>query len=401
MKEPRVDSIVPLQLRKKLTTLRHDLHRYPELSTKESRTAERLEAELRGIGPMSIRRVAGTGILARFPGRDSSAPTVAIRGDIDALPIQEETHVDFASENDGVMHACGHDIHAAWTVGAAHLLREDPAAGDVLVLLQPAEETAEGATAVLNEGVLDGVAAIVGGHVDMRYPLGTIVAERGAMAASADEFLIQLTGSGAHAARPHEGNNPITGGAALVSALQSVVAQIVAPGTPAVITVATFNGGVASNIIPANVTISGSVRAVSASDRQLLHREIARVGESIAQAFGLGASVEFLAGTPPLVNEPRCAEWARQAARNVLGDVSLRPLAEPNLGGEDFAFYLERLAGCFFRVGGRASSQQPIPAHSSKFLPSDDAVALGAAVLAETARIASAQIATGGSQASS
>jgi hippurate hydrolase len=269
----------------------------------------------------------------------------------------------------------------------------DPASGNVLVLLQPAEETAAGAPSVLNEGVLDGVAAIVGGHVDMRYELGTIVADTGAMAASADEFVVRLRGAGAHAARPHEGVNPITGGAALVSALQSVVTHAVAPGTPAVITVATFKSGVASNVIPESATISGSVRAISAADRRALHGEIARVVDSVAEAFRLDCDIEFQAGTPPLVNDAKCAEWARQAARNTLGDQSLRPLAEPNLGGEDFAFYLEKLPGCFFRVGGRGSDQESVPAHSSRFLPTDDAVLVGAMVLAETARLASSAFA--------
>ena len=378
---------------RRMVGLRRDLHREPELSMKELRTAERLESELSDLSPRSLRRVAGTGVIARFGGRDPRAPVVAIRGDIDALPIHEETGVDFASTTHGVMHACGHDIHAAWTVGAAHLIAADPADGDVVVLLQPGEETAEGAQAVIESGVLEGVQAIVGAHIDMRYPLGTVVADAGHMAASADEFVIEMLGAGAHAARPHEGVNPITGGAQLVTALQSVVAQTIPAGTPAVITVACFSSGSASNVIPSAATITGTVRAVSPDDRKILHEEIVRVAESVATAHALSVHVEFLAGTPPLVNEASTVRWVRDAAKTVLGEGTLVPLAEPNLGGEDFAFYLEKLPGCFFRVGGRAPDQEAVPAHSSRFLPADDAVPIGAAVLAETARVASRTLA--------
>ena len=380
--------LLPPEMSNRLLTLRHDLHRDPELSLEETRTAERLESELSDINPKALRRVAGTGIIARLAGRDPNAPVVAIRGDIDALPVQEETGADFASETNGVMHACGHDVHAAWTVGAARLLTENPADGDVLVVLQPAEETAQGALAMIEAGGLDGVAAIIGAHVDMRYPLGTVVAQAGHMAASADEFVIKLTGAGSHAARPHEGINPIVGAATLVSALQEIIVRNVPPGTPAVLTVATFNSGAASNVIPEVASLTGTVRAVDTATRSVLHGEIIRVAEAVASAYGLAVEVEFLAGTPPLVNEATSVEWVREAARTLLGQDALVQLAEPNLGGEDFAFYLERSPGCFFRVGGRALEQETIPAHSSRFLPADDAVLVGAAVLAETVRVA-------------
>jgi len=223
----------------------------------------------------------------------------------------------------------------------------------------------------------------------MHYPLGTVVAQAGHVAASADEFVIKLIGAGSHAARPHEGVNPIVGAASLVSALQAIVVSKVPPGTPAVLTVATFNSGTASNVIPEVALLTGTVRTVDTATRNILHGEIARVAEAIASAFGLAVGVEFLAGTPPLVNEAASVEWAREAVRTVLGQDALVPLAGFNLGGEDFAFYLERLPGCFIRVGGCGLEQEMIPAHSSRFLPVDDAVVVGAVVLAETARVAS------------
>ena len=199
--------------RRLLTELRRDLHRHPELSWHETRTQEKLERVLHGAGITDVRRVARTGLVARVRGRDASAPVIALRGDIDALPVTEATGLEFASQTDGVMHACGHDVHASWAVGAALLLARVPAAGDVLIVLQPAEEIGEGAREVLASGALDGVRAIFGGHVDRRFAVGEAVAQEGPLAASTDTFHIVLHGEGAHGARPQEARDPIIGAA--------------------------------------------------------------------------------------------------------------------------------------------------------------------------------------------
>ena len=257
----------------RLTALRRDLHRNPELSWKEEKTAARLEAELKSLGATDIRRVVGTGVVGRIPGR-SKGRTVAIRGDIDALPIEEATGLDFASSNKGVMHACGHDVHATWAIGAAMLLASAPADGDVLVLLQPAEEMGEGAAAVIASGALDGVDAIVGGHVDRRYEVGQVVAQEGPLAASTDNFTIELTGQGAHAARPHEAADPIVGAAALITALQTLVSRRLDPAVPGVVTVGTVHAGTADNIIPSRAELTGTIRAVTRASRDLLVEEL-------------------------------------------------------------------------------------------------------------------------------
>ena len=207
--------------RSTLSALRRDLHQHPELAFTESRTATVLERELAALSPVSIMRVAGTGVVARMRGRTRGAPVVAVRGDIDALPIQEATGLPYASVNAGVMHACGHDVHAAWAVGAARLLAEQPATGDVLVVLQPAEETGEGAAAVMETGALDDVSAIFGAHEDRRFTIGQVVAQPGPLAAAADVFEIELVGHGAHGARPHESADPVVCAAAMISAFQS------------------------------------------------------------------------------------------------------------------------------------------------------------------------------------
>lgn len=372
-----------------LIELRRDLHQHPELSWKEERTAALLADRVAALGALDVQRVAGTGVVARFAGRDRRAPVVAVRGDIDALPIDEATRLPFASRVPGVMHACGHDIHATWAVGAALLLARTPARGDVLVVLQPAEELGEGAKAMLETGALDEVRAIFGGHVDRRFAVGEVVAEAGPLAASTDTFEIELTGTGAHGARPHESADPIVGASALVTALQTIVARRIDPAAAAVVTVGTLHAGTASNIIPERAVLTGTLRATTAEMRAFLGEEVRRLAESIAAAYRLTPQVALNLGTPPIVNPPEPAAWARQAAAGVLGEAAVVPFGVTNMGGEDFAFYLERIPGCFMRIGAREEGGERLAAHSPRFTAAEESIFVGAAVLAEAARVAS------------
>lgn len=378
-----------------LVALRRDLHRHPELSWREERTADRLARALAEIGAADIARVAGTGVVARLPGRDGGVPAVALRGDTDALPIHEATDLPFASERAGIMHACGHDVHAAWTVGAALALRKRPAAGDVLVVLQPAEEVGEGARAILESGALSGVAAIFGGHVDRRFAVGEVVAAAGPLAASTDTFEIELVGSGAHGARPHEAADPVVGAGALIGALQTIVARRLEPGVPGVVTVGTVHAGTAPNIIPERATLTGTIRATDPAGRSLLVNEVRRIAESLAPTYGLHARVVVREGTPPIVNPAEPAAWARQAVTTLLGDGAAVPLGTTNMGGEDFAFYLEQIPGCFLRIGAREAGGERIAAHSPRFYAAEESIFIGAAVLAEAARVAAAALRRG------
>jgi hippurate hydrolase len=383
-----LDALFPPKLRERLLELRRDIHRHPELAFQEERTAERLHAELAALKPAHLDVVAGTGIIARIEGEDSNAPTVVVRGDIDALPIQEKTGLPFASQNPGVMHACGHDVHAAWTIGAAHLLAKQPAQGDVLILLQPAEETAQGAPRVLKSGVLENAAAIFGAHVDRRFAVGQVVAQAGPIAAAADEFTIELVGSGAHGARPHEGIDPIVGAGAVITALQTIVSRRLSPGSPAVVTIGKLHAGSAPNVIPDTARLEGTIRSLDRESRDLLYDELLRIAEGTAAAHGLDVRNSVSLGPPPIVNAEEPVGWARQAVEKLLGAEALVPMGYLNLGGEDFAFYLEQMLGCFLRIGAREEGGQPIPAHSSRFFAADESIFIGAAVLAETARIA-------------
>ena len=388
-------ALFPGPLRRSLVALRRELHRHPELSFEEKATAATLEAALGQAKLVSVERVAGTGIVARVRGRDRRAPIVAVRGDIDALPIQEATGLDFASINPGVMHACGHDVHATWAVGAAHLLAQRPAEGDVLIVLQPAEETGDGAAAILATGALDKVAAIFGAHVDRRWDVGEVVAQAGPLAASADSFEITLIGCGAHGARPHESADPVIGAGALIGALQTIVSRRVNPAIPAVLTVATVHAGTATNIIPDRATLSGTLRAVDPLTRRLLADELRRVADGVADTHGLRASVTITLGPPPIVNPPAPAAWAREAAESLLGARAIVSLGTANMAGEDFAYYMERIPGCFLRIGAREPGTRTIPAHTPQFYAAEGSVFVGAAVLAETARVGSRALARG------
>jgi hippurate hydrolase len=372
--------------RRLLTELRRDLHRHPELSWHETRTQETLERALHDVGATDVRRVARTGLVARVRGRVAGAPVIALRGDIDALPITEATGLEFASVNGGVMHACGHDVHAAWAVGAAMLLARTPAAGDVLVVLQPAEEVGEGAREVLASGALDGASAIFGAHVDRRFAVGQAVAQEGPLAASTDTFRIVLRGEGAHGARPQEARDPIVGAAALIGALQTIVSRRLDPSLPGVVTVGAVHAGRAANVIPETAELEGTVRATTVAARALLVGELERMSLAVAATHRLAAEVQITEGTPPVVNPREGAAWAARAVRVVLGERALVPLGTTNMGGEDFAYYLEKMPGCFLRIGAREPGGEHRAVHTPRFYPAEDSLFIGAAVLARCAR---------------
>ncbi len=375
-----------------LAELRRSLHRRPELSWKEKQTQARLREALQACGITDVRETAGTGLIAHIPGSGGKGPAVAIRGDIDALPIQEATGLPFASQNDGVMHACGHDMHATWAVGAGLLLARSPAVGEVRVLLQPAEELGEGAPKVLEDGALEGVSAIFGAHVDWRYTVGEIVATPGPLAASTDTFEILFHGRGGHGARPQDTIDPIVGLSAFVCDLQTIVSRRLDPALPGVVTVGQLEAGSAPNVIPESARCTGTVRATRPDTRKLLLDELERVANAVAAAHRLTCTVRITEGTPPLMNGARGSAWMQDSARHLLGEASLRELAVANMGGEDFAFYTERIEGCFARIGTWREGRSRAGVHTPRFDPDEDALFIASALLAESARRASAAL---------
>lgn len=379
-----------------LITIRRDLHRHPELSWREERTAGRVRALLDEMGISYRDGVSGTGVVADIPGAEGG-PTVALRADMDALPVQEETGLAFASEAPGVMHACGHDGHTTILLGAARLLlAEDDRLATVRLIFQPAEEVGAGAQAMIDAGALDGVQMIFGGHIDPRYAVGTIVAHAGAVNASADTFLIRLEGVGGHAARPHECVDAVVAGSHIVTALQTIVSREVNPAHPAVVTVGRFEAGTVANVIAGHAKLLGTIRTQEPDVRTHVIDAVTRTAESIAQLHGIDVSIQVEPGPPPVINTPEMATLGRAAAAVAVGEDNVTPLRAANMGGEDFAFYLERIPGCFVRYGAGTPGHEPSPAHSSRFDFDERVLESGARYLAAVAKLAGTRLASAG-----
>lgn len=335
-----------------LIALRHDLHRHPELSGREKRTAGRIAEQLRALGLQPRTGVGGHGVVADLDGA-APGPTLALRADMDALPIAERSELPYRSEEPGVMHACGHDGHTTVLLGAAHMLsgRRDRLAGRVRFLFQPAEETVGGAVDMCAQGAMDGVDAIVALHGWPGLPIGQVGLRIGPMMASADTFDILVRGHGTHAAYPHLGVDPVIAGAEIVLALQRIVSREVDPLESAVLTVARFEAGTAYNVIPETAGLGGTVRTLSPHVRDAMPERIRRIAESVCAASGATCEVVYRHGTAPVVNDAGIVALVRRVAGTALGPGNVIDLAGPSMGAEDFAAYLAHAPGAIFRLG--------------------------------------------------
>lgn len=370
----------------RLATIRRNLHRRPEAGWAVEETARLIERELAADG-ITSRRVAGTAVVADLTGA-SDGPVIALRADVDALPIDEATGSPFASTVPGLMHACGHDGHVSALLGAAALLRRDPPLLPVRLLFQPAEETAEGAKALIAAGQLDGVGLVFGLHLDTAFGVGEIAVPEGPVNASTDEFTIVITGPGGHAARPHESADPVVALGFLLAQLQSVVARRVPPHEPAVLTVGRVEAGVAANVLAERARLDGTLRAASPDVRRVLIDAVRAIASSVGPAHGVDVTVEVRHGTPAVVNLPGPTAIARRAAAEAVGAAGVRTAALHNMGGEDFGFYLEHVGGAFVRVGARLEDGVVRRAHSSRFDFDERALGIAATYLARVAHAA-------------
>lgn len=384
--------LVAQDLYRQLIALRRELHRYPELSWQETRTAGVIATFLQDLGLCCRTNVAGTGVVADIPGK-TGVPCVVLRADMDALPIQEETGLAFASVHDGVMHACGHDGHTTMLLGAAALLsQEKDLPAPVRLIFQPAEEKGNGAMAMIKEGVLDGAGLIFGGHLDRHYRPGTIVVSEGPVNASSDNFFIEIIGQGAHGARPHESIDAVVVGSLMIMALQTIVSREVDPARPSVVSVGQFYAGTAPNVIAGQAKLEGTVRAQDPIVRQQLLNSVRRIAESIGQLHGAKIRIVITEGTPPLINQSDLASIARRAAVESVGGSNVLPLKTANMGAEDFSYYLERIPGAYVRFGSQVPGREGYPAHSSKFDFDEEALAVGAVYFHAIAKIAGRQL---------
>lgn len=385
-----MSGIVDRPVAERMVAVRRELHRHPELSWHEHHAADQVCRYLEDIGVTYRRDVAGTGVIADLTG-DADKPLVAIRADMDALPIMEETGLPFASETSGVMHACGHDGHTSMALGALELLSTDPErTGPVRGLFQPAEELGAGALAMIEAGALDGVDMIFGVHVDRHHTTGTIVVHEGVVNASTDAFRIEISGQGGHAARPHESIDAVVVGSLLVTAIQTIVSREINPVHPSVVTIGRFDAGSAPNVIAGHAVLEGTIRSQDSNVRDHLIGALRRVANAVGRLHEAEVTVSFDAGTPVVVNPSAMVAVARRAAGRIVPEEDVVPLHAANMGGEDFAYYLERLPGCFVRLGAQVEGREGYPAHSSRFDFDEAVLPVGARYFQEVVKEAHA-----------
>lgn len=378
---------VPSDVFERMIAMRRDLHQHPELSWKEERTAQRVGTFLSELG-LAPERIAGTGVVAEIAGR-TDGPVIALRADLDALPIQEETGLPFASVNQDVMHACGHDGHTAILAGAAELLLAcEPPPVPIRLIWQPAEEKGSGSRALIDAGALDRVGMIFGGHVDRHFRPGVLAVTDGPVNASTDMFCVEIEGQQGHGARPHEGVDAVVVGSLLVTALQTIVSREVDPASPSVVSIGSFKAGSASNVIAGHAILEGTIRAQDRTVRDHLCEAVKRIAQSVGQLHGAKVTMTLGESTPALINPPEPTALARRAAEEVVGHKQVHELRGANMGGEDFAWYLDEVPGCYIRFGAQVRGREGYPAHSSRFEWDEIALATGAGWFARVARLA-------------
>lgn len=373
----------------RMREIRRSLHRVPELAYQEKGTSALVADELLRLGISCRTGVGGTGIVAEL-GRDDEAkgrrlPCIALRADMDGIPLDEETGLPFSSTNPGIMHACGHDGHMAMLLGAASLLNQVELPGRVVLIFQPAEESGNGAEKLIGEGVLDGVQMIFAGHIDIHYPVGIFTVDPGLICSYTDPFTIRIQGRGGHAAWPHEAVDSVVVASNLIMNLQTLVSREIDPVHPAVVTVGRVSAGTVHNVIAEKAVIDGTVRSSHSETRQRILSGLRRMIQGVSSMSGAEISLQVLDGLPAVINEPTATGLARKAAEEVAGPENVISQGRPSLGGEDFAFYQGRVPGCLVRFGARKESEETGLAHSSRFDFDEDVLHYGATWLARVA----------------
>ncbi len=363
-----------------LSALRRDFHRQPELGNREFRTAQRIGAYLRDLG-IPTRRLLDTAVVGRLEGA-RPGPTVALRADMDALPLTEATGADFASETPGVMHACGHDVHMAAVLGAARLLaaRRASLPGTVVLLFQPDEEGRGGARRMIDAGALEGVDAVFGAHVAPDLPAGHVGVRYGKFYAASDTFRVVVKGVSAHGAQREKGVDALGAAAALAVRLIDLPKSL-PDGERAVLSVGTFRAGSVENALADRAELAGIIRTLGPAARAGMRRLFSEAVDAVVPAWGATAEVELRESYPGVVNDDAMTALAERAAREALGDAAVHVIDAPTMTTEDFGSFLQACPGSFYHIGAGCA----LPLHSTGFLPDDAAVITAAAVHAAVA----------------
>lgn len=374
------------QIKNELIQWRRTIHRNPELGFEVFQTAELITQILNGLGIETQNGVGKSGIIAYLG--EQQGPVIAIRADMDALPIQEENEVEYASQISGRMHACGHDAHTAMLLGVAKLLSKQPLNGQVRLLFQPSEEIADehgvsGAPRMIEDGALEDVDAVIALHVDGKLNTGEICIEEGWIGAAADTFRANIIGHGGHGAYPHQTVDSIWLTSHVLNALYAIPSRHIRPLDPSVVTVGVIEGGTADNVIPDTVYLEGTLRSFSDEVRDQLIQEVERV-LSITRSLGGDYDLEIERGYPPQHNNPRVSAWLRKVGSDLLGDQKVSN-AQRTMGAEDFSFMTQITEGAMFNLGVKPQDAEPRFLHTATFDLDEEALPIGSAILAETA----------------
>lgn len=383
--QKRVDEIYD-----SVVAFRRDLHMHPELSEKEVETSMKVQEKLTSLGIPFEANVAGHGVSALIEGKNKEHG-VAVRADMDALPILEKSGVDFASQNDGVMHACGHDIHTSILLGTAEILSEikDELPGSVRLLFEPSEETVGGAKQMIEAGcmVSPKIKSVLGLHVESTVPVGMVEFIPGPMNAASCEFYVTVKGKSCHGAHPNDGVDAIIAGCTMVSTLQSIVTRRIDPADPALITVGRFNGGTKNNIVSGEAKFSGIIRTLNLENRDLIKAQIEQICNSTAEAYGATCEIEFQDSYPSLENDYTLLKWMNEATGEVLGSDKIMTKNKPSMGADDFSYFCHGTRGFYYNIGtwNKEKEDSVHPIHSEFFNPDEECIKAG--ILTEVAGV--------------
>lgn len=377
-----------LQQRQAMQTWRRQIHRQPELGFQEKKTAALVAKVLNAAGWKVKTQVAQTGVVGLLKGKNPG-PVIAIRADMDALPIQEQTCAAYASQNENVMHACGHDGNTAMALGAATVLPyyAPQLNGSVKIIFQPCEEVPPGgAQAMIRAGVLASpqVSAILAGHVDTSLPVGTIGVQSGAVMAAADSFTLTIQGKGGHGALPHRSVDAIAIAGQIITNIQHVVSRETDPLGSVVVSIGTIAGGSAYNILAGQVVMQGTIRTLNDQQRRTVPQKLKRIASAVAQAHRGRAVFQVNSGHPALMNHSGMTQQFVQSSIRILGRSKVKILQQPIMSGEDFTYFARKVPACFFRVGVGDKKRYSYPWHHPQFDFDEKGLVAGAAVMVQT-----------------
>lgn len=372
-----------------IVQIRRQIHQNPELSEEEIETSCLIQSKLDEMGIEYTKDVAGHGVMATIYGKNKEHG-VGIRADIDALPILEATDVPFKSKKDGVMHACGHDIHTAILLGTAKVLNQlkDELPGCVRLLFQPSEETIGGAKQMIEAGCLQNpeIDNVIGLHVNSFSPVGTVIVTPGPMNAASTEFYVTVKGESCHGAHPNVGIDPLVPACAMVTNLQSIITRRITAAEAALITVGQFHSGTKNNIIPGETKFSGIIRVLNMKNRDFIKNELVKMCTNIAEGYGASCQVEFQDSYPSLENHPVLGKWTDDAIASAIGSDKIIKNDTPSLGADDFSYFCHHCNGYYYEIGAKKpDAEKAYPIHSEFFDPDEESIRIG--IITEVAAV--------------